>query len=199
MTISNKEIERQYRVLQQTLSMHCSLRDSYQFRSTSSQIIILISSAIICATTFASDDLYITLGLSPNKGSIFMGIAGVLAFAFSLALLVLDWAGQAAKHSDAAKRYTSVLEKFRTTRLNDSNWPEDQWISLSEAYWEANNESIEIPGKLFNKLKAEHLRKCNISQMKSKYPGCPRIILWVILRVKHTMDALKDNELTNRD
>ncbi len=193
--ISNKEIERQDRVLKQTLSMHCSLRDTYRFRASSSQIIVLVSSGIICATTFASDDLYITLGLSPNKGTVFMGIAGVLAFGFSLALLVLDWSGKASKHSDAAKRHTLVLEKFRTTRLDGSGWPEEEWTSLSDAYWNTSNNSVEIPAKLFNKLKAEHLRKLSISQMKSKYPGCPRFILWMILRSKHALDALKDSEL----
>lgn len=191
--LSASEIARQYRVLKQTLSMHSDLRDEFMLKSQISEIVVLVCSAILCSVTFASDDLYRTLGMIPGHGQFIIGVASVAAFAFSLALLVLNWNREAAQHAEAAKRWSDVLQRFRATRLEDKSWPSQVWAELSELYWQAGKFSVGIPGRRFNSLKARYLRKVLISRMKSKYPGAPRFILWLLIRIRHTSGALRDS------
>lgn len=69
-----KEIERQYRVLRQTLSMHAMLRDEFAWKAKASEILLLACSVIFCATTFASDSLYKYVGLIPEISRILWGL-----------------------------------------------------------------------------------------------------------------------------
>lgn len=193
--LSANEIARQYRVLKQTLSMHSDLRDEFMLKSRVAEIVILVCSAILCSVTFASDDFYRTLGMVPGHGRVVTGIASVAAFAFSLALIVLSWNREAAQHAEAAKRWSDVLQRFRATRLEDMSWPSQVWAELSGLYWQADKFSVDIPGRRFNALKARYLRKVLISRLKSRYPGAPRFILWLLIRIRHTSGALRDSEI----
>jgi hypothetical protein len=73
-TIALKEIERQYRVLRQTLSMHAMLRDGFAWRAKAVEVLLLVCSVIFCATTFAGDELYRTFNLAPNLGRIVLDV-----------------------------------------------------------------------------------------------------------------------------
>lgn len=194
--IAAGEIERQYRVLKQTLSMHCDLRDEYMLKSRVAEILILVCTAFLCSVTFASDDFYRTLGMVPDRGRILMGVASVAAFASSLALLVLGWNRHAAQHAEAAKRWSEVLRRFRATRLDNKSWPAHVWTELSGLYWQADKFSVGIPGRRFNALKARYVRKVLISRLKSRYPGAPRFIVWFFVRVRHTSEALRDPDIS---
>lgn len=191
-SVSNKEMERQYRVLRQTLEMHAMLRDEYSLKATISQILILLCSVVFCATTFASDQLFETLNLSPGISRTLLGIASVTAFAFSLVLMVFDWRGKSAQHREAIARWSAVLEKFRRNRTNERTWPDSIHDSLSKAYWEADRNSIKIPNNRFNGLKSRYLRKVSISKLKSSYPICPRLVLFFILFFRDSYRAIRE-------
>ncbi len=193
--LSANEIARQYRVLKQTLSMHSDLRDEFIFKSRVAEIVILVCSVILCSVTFASDDFYHTLGIVPGQGRVVMGIASVAVFAFSLALIVLSWNREAAQHAEAAKRWSDVLQRFRATRLEDKSWPSQVWAELSGLYWQADKFSVDIPGRRFNTLKARYLRKLLISRLKSKHPGAPHFILWLLIRIRHASRVLRDSDI----
>ena len=185
-------MERQYRVLRQTLEMHAMLRDEYSLKATISQILILLCSVVFCATTFASDQLFETLNLSPGISRTLLGIASVTAFAFSLVLMVFDWRGKSAQHREAVERWSVVLEKFRRNRTNERTWPDSIHDSLSKAYWEADRNSIKIPNNRFNGLKSRYLRKVSISKLKSAYPICPRLVLFFILFFRDSYRAIRE-------
>lgn len=191
-SLSSKEIERQYRVLRQTLEMHAMLRDEYTLKATISQIIILLCSVVFCATTFASDQLFETFKFSPDTSRIFLGIASVMAFAFSLVLMVFDWRGKSAQHREAVERWSTVLEKFRENRKDNDTWPDSIFDSLSSTYWEADRNSVKIPNNRFNGLKSRYLRKVAMSTLKSSYPACPRLVLFQILFFRDSYRAIRE-------
>lgn len=190
-TPSAKETERQYRVLQQTLSAHAALRDSYGAKAKTAEIVLLICATVFCATTFAGEGFYANLSVSPQTGRLVLGVASVLAFAASLATLVIDWKGSAARHGEAAEKWASVLEEFRGLRFGDGSWSEEARVALNAAYWEADRNSVGIPERSFNRLKARHLRKVEVSKLLSRYPGCPRSVLELIVRARGTKRALR--------
>jgi hypothetical protein len=189
-TIPLKEIDRQYRVLRQTLSMHAMLRDEFSWKAKASDILLLACSVVFCATTFASDDLYTFFGLVPNISRVILGIASVVAFILSLMLMVVDFKGQAALHRQAVERWSQVLAKYRKHRNDDGTWPEEVRAELDFGYWEADRNSVKIPEQRFNRLKSRHLRKVAVSELQSSYPGCPRPFLMLLLRFQDTKKAL---------
>ena len=195
--VSLEEIKRQYRVLRQRLSMHAMLRDGFTFKAKSAQILLLACAVVLCATTFASDDLFELLGFEAATSQITLGIASAGAFLFSLTLLIVDWEGQAARHRDAAIQWTEVLQKFRRCRNSDGSWPEELRSGLDSAYWEADRYSAKIPERRFNGLKGRYLRKVAISELKSSYPGCPGVILSLMIRWQHTAKALRNPKAHN--
>lgn len=191
MTTTSDEILRQYRLVKQTLSMHAKRRDQLTWRVKLTEIVLIVCSTIFCVTTFAGQELYKFLGMDPLAGRMILGIASVSAFGSSLILLIIDWKGTAALHGDAVKRWSAVLELYRSRRINDGTWPEQYQPELSAAYWEAAHNSVPIPERHFNRLKACHLRKVEISKIIDRHPWCPKILLRTILRFRDSLSALK--------
>lgn len=190
--ISSNEIERQYRVLRQTLGMHSILRGEFLCKAKLLEIILLLCSVVFCATVFAADRLYLALHLSPETCRIFLGITSIIAFAVSLMLTALDWRGRAIQHGDAMARWSNALEQFRIIRTESGEWPESARSALSALYWEVSHNTAKIPDARFNRLKTRYLRKVELSQLKSKYPGCPKACLWGMFIFKDSHRALRD-------
>ena len=191
-SISSREIDREYRVLRQTLSMHSMLRDEFALKAKFSDILLLACTVVFCATTFASDELYNAFGLVPKISRLILGIASIIAFILSLTFMIVDLKGQAALHRQAVERWSDVLAKFRKYRNEDGTWPEDIRNELDFAYWEADRNSIKIPDHRFNHLKSRYLQKVAISELQTSYPGCPRLCLHCLLRYQDTIKAIKE-------
>lgn len=194
--ISAEEIGREYRVLRQTLSMHSDLRDEFSRKARLAEILILICSAFLCSVTFAGAEFYQALAMDPGRGRILTGLAGVAAFASSLALLVLGWNRRAAEHTEEAKRWSAVLQRFRSTQLEDHSWPEVIREELSDLYWQTDKYSVGIPGRRFTDLKGRYLRKVLMSRLKSRFPGAPRLVIWLVVRMRHTSALIRNAERT---
>jgi hypothetical protein len=194
--ISAKELSRQFRVLSQMLSMHAVLRDRYSRRALLIDILLLGCSVVFCATTFARDDLFIQLGMSPNNIRYLLGIASVIAFFASLVTLRADWKGKAACHREAFQKLGTVHSKFREFRQSDGLWPQDHMPELHHAYWEAMNNTVEIPDRLFVRLKNRHLKKVEISRISNSAPGCPLFLLRLILLKRSISRAFSKREPT---
>ncbi len=171
--------------------MHFSLRDRYHFRSRFAEISLLTASVVFLVTTFASTNLYQTLGLPPELSRVVLGLASAIAFIFSLALLVIDWRGSAARHQDATKYWSEVIGRFRDTRLESGDWPEEVSDELSAGYAHASQSSVAIPDKKFNSLKIQYLSKIEVSKLAQKYPGAPGFLLWIIVRFKGSYAAIR--------
>lgn len=188
--VSESEIDRQYRVLRQTLGMHAMLRDHYAYWDRIAQVVLLLCSVVFCATVFADDRLYAWFEVAPDDGRVILGITSITAFAASLALLLADWRRLSTRHRDAADKWSEVLRLFREARNDDGTWPSEQTDELNRVYWETDRNTVEIPEGRFNRLKARYLLKCEISKAKSENPGCPRLVLWLVLRLIDTAKAI---------
>ena len=175
--ISEKELKRQFRVLDQTLSIHAMLKDRYTRRALTLELVLLASSVVFCATTFARDDIFAQVGLSPANVRLMLGVASIAAFFASLVALRVNWQGKSTQHGDAAKKLGNVLAEFRKWKKEDGTWPEGRADELSQSYWVAMHNIVEIPQNQFVNLKAQHLRKVELSKMSSAAPGCPVFLL----------------------
>ena len=197
--ISGRELSRQFRVLGQTLSIHTMLRDGYARLALILDIVLLACSVIFCAATFARDDAFAKVGLSPENVRYILSIASISAFFTSLIALRVDWKRKSALHKDAAQKLTNVLALFRELREEDGKWPHDRGAELHRAYWNVMNNIIEVPAGKFLRLKARHLRKVEVSKMLDSVPWYPVFLLRFILLCRYMKKAWSKTPTSERE
>ncbi|SRR6266571_200464 len=190
-TPSPQELQRQFRVLRQTLEMHTQLRDRYARWSRIGKGILIAASAVFISMTFASGTFFERLGLTVDNARLLLGFASLVSFVCSVLLLVVDFDGKAARHADATQRFARAIALFRRYRLASGSWDESQARKLSNAYWQANENSVSIPTKLFTNLKARYLLKVRISRLLDRAPGCPLWLLSLYLRARDLRRAIQ--------
>jgi hypothetical protein len=178
---TDEEMTRKFRVLQQTLSMHCALRDRYTLWAEGLDLALLGCSVVFCATTFASDEAFRTFAISGDAARSVLGWAAVAAFFLSLASLLLKWKEKSSKHDSASHELTSALALFRDLRDEKGTWPAEKKCDLERAYWDAMENDAPISTRDFSRLKAKHLRNIEINRLIDKNPGCPVVVLRCIL------------------
>ncbi len=174
--VSDKELNRQFRCLGQTISMHSMLRDRYERWAVFVNLLLLASSVVFCATSFAHSYISQRFGVPEQIVADVLGVAAIAAFFAVLATMVLDWKGRAARHDEAAKILTTALAVFRGARGGDG-WAGCERQVLSQAYWDAMKGVAPIPDRCFTKLKIKHLRKVAVSKMSDILPGCPLFLI----------------------
>jgi len=184
------ELDRKFRVLDQSLSMHASLRDRYGRGALVLDVAMLVCSVAFCATTFASDAALSHFGLKPDQIRDLLRVFSVLAFTVSVVSLRIDWKGRSARHREAAARLAEASKLFRNFQSADGSWPDGRVEELSAVYWEAMQNSAPIPEADFVRLKARHLRKVELSRMLSRNPGCPAVVLRFVLLWRSVKGAL---------
>lgn len=185
----DKELDRQFRVLDQMISMHAILRDRYNHLALCISLLLLASSVVFCATTFAKDYISNRLGVSAQLVGDVLGVASIVAFFGTLTLLVLDWKGKAVKHASAVYVLSNALAQFRKAK-RERGWQTDRRDELHQTYWDAMNSVPAVPDRQFPYLKAKHLRKMAISKMSDSLPGCPIMLIRVIIFCRSLKKAI---------
>jgi hypothetical protein len=190
---SHDEIERQYRTIRLLLDAHGFLKDRHDRLARLFEISLLGCSVVFCATTFAQDGLYQWMGIPAEGGRYLLGVASIIAFGISVSLLAVDVRGRAALHGAAMDRWARAQIEFRRVQPDTgSEWPLPSRAHLHEVYWSADRESVKIPNSWFLALKSRHLRKVEVSKLKSRYPSCPRFVISLSLRARDTRGYLAE-------
>lgn len=197
--MSSHELDKQYRRLDQTLSMHAKLRDRYAWRALILDVALLACAVVFCATTFVPDSEITKLGLSPETVHLVLGVASVVAFLGSVLGLRVDWKGKEARHRDAAQKLAEVKRLFSGSRGEDKLWHMEKADDLHRAYWEAANSIIEVPEREFLSLKAGHRRKVEISRMLDTMPGVPVFFLRILLFFRSLKMAFGTNDPNDKE
>ncbi len=197
-SVSNKELDRQFRVLKQSIAMHSMLRDKCTLLATIIDISLLAASVVFCATTFACDYISQRLGISEQVVSDMLGVVSVIAFFAVLVGMVLNWKGKATLHGEAAKTFTNALALFRETRVDDL-WPPEKSLVLSQTYWDASGSTVPIPDKIFTTLKAKYLRKVEVSKTASRFPGCPLLLIRILVFCRSIYSLVKKHTKANTE
>src|SRR5260370_7958462 len=106
------DTSRQFRVLDQTLSMHTVLRDRYGRRALVVDALLLACSVVFCAAAFASDQVLALLGRSPEHVRYLLRAFSVAAFMLFLVSLSAYWNGKAASHRAAPPKVSGPISSL---------------------------------------------------------------------------------------
>jgi hypothetical protein len=175
---TDPEIDRKYRVIDQTLSMHCRRRDIFKWRALCLNTTLLAASIALNGFVFASDDLLAFVNIQPVHQRFWLGLSSITLLILSIVELRVNFEGTARDHARAAEKLATLKHQFRAARKQ----PLDALAlkSLDDAYGRAFDDLPPIPDAEFVKLKAHHLRKMALSELLTNNPTAP---VWV-LRLK---------------
>jgi hypothetical protein len=163
------EINRQRRLVDQTASMQSALRDWDRALGTSLVCVVLITALIGVAFAFAGSGQIVSIfGLHAQRTT-WLGWLAVFTFALTLLQLVLDPGGAGRRRAQAVQALAMLKGEYRTTV--PVGQAQDSAKRLSQQYEAVMTSVPEIPDPLFNRLKAAHLRKVEISKILSSQPG----------------------------
>lgn len=167
----NTEFVRQKRVICMMITAHSIMRDRYSRISTIFDIALLIASVFLNALVFVSDDFFVSLGVNPANGKLFLGIISVIVFALAVVGILLNTKQKSENHSQACTQYFYLLNEVRAIDEIQEETEKNTRISLfASKYSQITGVLIPIPDKNFNKLKSRHLRKVEFSKFISKHP-----------------------------
>ena len=182
--INQKELRRQFRVLDQMLSMHGALVGRYSRLSVLIDVSLLACAVIFCATTFVSDSFFTSLGVTPQTIRFVLGAASIVALLVSIMSLRVDWKAKETRHIEAMRRLTIELAKYRELRNASGIWSAEASVELNGRYWQLMDNIAPIPERFFVRLKARHLRKVEASKLLDEFAGLPIIILRFVSLVR---------------
>jgi hypothetical protein len=165
------EFDRQRRLVDQTLTMQASIRDRDQRLSKLLTCTILVASVIGVAFAFAGQSSSITIfGIVADR-STWLGWLAVGTASLTLVELAIDRRGAAQHRSVAVQLLASLKAEYR--RRPD----EHEIVSFVEQVSPKYNQVMEsvppVSERLFNRLKARHLHKVEVSKVLSSNPGMP--------------------------
>lgn len=174
--INKEELNRQFRVLKQTIGIHSDLAHVYKRRSLILDVVILVSSTLLCATVFVDDTFLRKMGIDVST-QLIVGFFSLAVFICSIFSIQVGWKELSARHFDATQKLTKIMALFRRYRNEDGTWPVEVGNDINNRYWEVYENIIEIPADKFVIFKARYLRKMELSRLSSEFPGCPLCLL----------------------
>lgn len=195
--VVNTEFERQYRVIDQLVSMHSMLRDRYSRLALALNTSLVIVSFTLCVMTFVGDELLENAGQDPPFVRLVFGLVAAVILALSITEFRVDWRARSTRHADAAKRLSEVKGEYRRVRTDLKHEAAAETLQLRRLYETTVQDVIEVPERLFNRLKAKHVFKRILSEETSAHPKAPHWFLWIRLRCEGIVGARKERPRTS--
>ncbi len=192
---TKEENERQYRVLDQMLSMHSSLRDRLERRAFWLNTGLIASSLFLCVFAFVGDDVLTALGLDPALTRFTIGLSAVVVLVFSITEFRVDWRSVAGRHAEAAIRLAQLKAKYRKSFDETVGNDPKKNARLAADYEKTTGTLPAIPDRWFNTLKAEHRFKRTLSERLSQ---CPKAPVW-FLRLQICWEGIREARHAAKD
>jgi hypothetical protein len=184
--LTAEEYRRRRDVVDMMLSAHSVLRDRYERRSTGLTLLIMGLSVAAAGVAFISGERHATIGPFSARVQVWVGLLTSLIFFLAILELLVDWRRRAWAHDEATQRLSDLKATFRRARREGDVVRSD--VDLVDTYDHTMDAlgalRVRIPDSQFNRLKARHWRKVEISRRTSARPQ--RLLLL------HRLDVLRE-------
>jgi len=167
-----KEIKRQHDITDMLLTMHSIRRDTLNRRAFIIDITLLVSSFILLMVELIDPSIVSKAKIDYSIVSGIGKVSALIVFVMSLFVLRVDWKGRAINHGKACGTLSKLKFKARQL-LTDNHLSQEKYEEFQTLYSIISNSVDPIEERFFNKLKAKHKSKVELSKLVSKFPGCP--------------------------
>ena len=189
-----EENERQYKLIDQLLSMHSSLRDKFERRAFWLNTIQIGVSLFLGVLAFVPDDVIRSLGFDPAIGRYLLGSLAVIVLLTSITEFRVDWKSVGSRHSEAAKHLAELKAKYRKAFSESAGEDSEKNSRLTTDYDRLMVVLPPIPEQYFIRLKAGHKFKILLSNRVGRNPKAPVWFLWFVLRLEGMRSALREQD-----
>jgi len=163
------ELEGQVRLIDQALTMQASLRDRDARLTVSYATAIAVLSTVGVAFAFATTtDTLVLLGIAADRTT-WLGWLALAAALLGAIDLVTDRRGAARRRGEAVALLAALKSDYREALSREVD--AEGATRLGDRYVDVITRVPEIPERLFNRLKARHLLKVEVSRELSAHPG----------------------------
>lgn len=180
------EFRRQENVVDMMLSAHT--RRAEHFGRLASGLTLLVMGLSIVATgvAFISGEPTTAIGPFSARVQIWVGVLTCVIFFLSIVELQVEWRRRAWAHEEAVRRFADLKPLYRQAEIDGDRVRCENNVSAAyKQTWDRVNVlGVRIPEGQFNKLKAKHKLKVDLSRRISKRPERPRLL--------HRYDTLRE-------
>lgn len=172
------------------LTIYEKLSDRYFIRAKILDFSLLVSSIIVCLTTFVDPKILEFFKIPSDKSVIVLGIGAFMVFAISIFSFISNWKTQAADFSRAA----DILSRMKAEcneKVKAENQEELKQLQVKALqYASIINNLPKIPQKEFHKLKTLHKRRIELGRMVEIYPGSSVWLLKLVVHLRANLNVL---------
>ncbi|MCX5981941.1 MAG: hypothetical protein NTY89_09115 [Nostocales cyanobacterium LacPavin_0920_SED1_MAG_38_18] len=176
-----QELEHHYRVIDMMLSMHSKLRDDNQNLALTVNLVLLVSSVILCTLVFIDPGLIKFLGINTQTSQITIGLCSNLVFIISLIEFRVDWKQKAERHGQACETLIKLKAECREILKSTTTVDPQKIAEQCKTCAQTLNTLSKIPDNKFHALKSYHKSKIELSKMIDSHPAIPVWILRIVL------------------
>lgn len=177
------ELSSTLRKVDQGITAHSILRDSFAFRSRLLGLGLVLASGVIAFLAVASDAILRSLFDNPEWAERVIAICGVAILIGTVVNLHFGWGEQAARHADAANSLGRFKLLLNRELVGDQPLNKAKFVEIKLAYENLSDLIARVPESKFLSLKASHRRKVEISKLLDNRPSANiallRLKLWV--------------------
>lgn len=181
-----REFKRRRRVADTMLTAHAILGERYERRARGLTLLIMGLSIIATGVAFISGDSDVTIGPLTARVQVWVGLLTCVIFFLSIVDLLVEWPRRAWGHDEAARRLANLKAQYRHARAERDlvHSDLDLIVEYDHTMDALDALRVTIPEAKFNRLKARHWRKVELSKRISARPQRPLLL--------HRLDILRE-------
>lgn len=195
--VSVSELNLQSKKIALLLTIYERLHDRYQIRSKILDFCLLITSILVCLTTFVDQKVLEFIKIPSDKIYIILGVGAFLLFVFSVSSLVSNGKTQAADFGRAANTLSRMKAECDDRIKADTQEEIKQMQIKAIEYTSLINNLPKIPQKEFHKLKTLHKRRIELNRMTEIYPGSSVWLLRIVVNLRANLNVLLRKPVVN--
>ena len=180
-----EELDRKYKVINMMITMHSLLGFRNKTKALIGNIFFLITAIILNIFVFFDYKYLEFLKFNEINIRYIINISTLLIFLISVVFMKIDWSKKGEKHELAVNQLSRLLNELRSI-LNIKD--EVIFASKSELFNELYNQTFEtipkINNRYFNKLKAKHNKKIELSKFIDLHKGKSYFVIYTLFLKK---------------
>lgn len=188
-----EELERKYKVINMMISMHSFLYHRFKTKTLVGNIFFLLTAIILNVFLFFDYDYLSFTGFSVNSIKNIISISSFLIFLLSVVFILIEWSKKCEQHLQAVNNLSRLINELRSIlKIEDSSILTHKSELFNELYNQINETITKIPDRKFNKLKAKHYKKVELSKFIDRHKGKPYFVIVILFFFDKTFKS-KEN------